>query len=80
MPRFAIEKPKILLETLIGYTEVELKKIEQTNKLNQILPQNQLALELVELNRSIEQNPRDAVAYLEVRGRSSNDRPLTEPY
>jgi tetratricopeptide (TPR) repeat protein len=49
--------------TAPGYTEVELKKIEQTNKPNQILPQNQLALELAELNRSIDRNPRDAVAY-----------------
>lgn len=45
-----------------GYTEVN-QRIQQTNKLNDVLPQNQLAQELAQLNRAIEQNPRDAVAY-----------------
>lgn len=45
-----------------GYTEVD-QKIQQTNKLNQILPKNQLSQELAELDRLIKQNPRDAIVY-----------------
>jgi Flp pilus assembly protein TadD len=45
-----------------GYTEVN-QKIQQTNKLDQVLPKNQLSQELAELDRLIKQNPKDAIAY-----------------
>jgi tetratricopeptide (TPR) repeat protein len=48
--------------TAPGYTEVD-RKIQQTNKINEVLPENQLSQELTELDRAIQQNPRDAIAY-----------------
>jgi tetratricopeptide (TPR) repeat protein len=48
--------------TAPGYTEVD-RKIQQNNKINEVLPQNQLSQELAELDRAIQQNPRDAIAY-----------------